>query len=328
MKANDLHDTFQAAANRLYGFCEYPAVRRRLCQLLDRDIPAELNEAFIRSDIVKELHDEQNADGGWGHRLLSKDYSAKHRFPTSLVALARCHYIGLTMDDRDILIRAQEYLEDYLEGRGRERFKASNERVIPWNRATLCNALEAIAPNHPLCDRTYNEWLYIISRAYEDGAYNHNREAAAQHELFATREERLVPMQFELLLKRRENVAPALEECMLRHHGSHAYTHGWFWAECPAQLPQNFIGNKTRRWFMSFNYINQFRGSALYLSETVDWLLANRNADGLWDWGLQIKDPWGYFGYFSCNRHYAHNRVVDCTMEALSFLKQYMIQND
>jgi len=72
---------------------------------------------------------------------------------------------------------------------------------------------------------------------------------------------------------------------------------------------------------------NQFRGSALYLADSVRWLTDNRNADGLWDYGTQIKDPWGYFGYFSTNRNYKHNRVVDCTMEVLSFLKQYIDNN-
>lgn len=59
----------------------------------------------------------------------------------------------------------------------------------------------------------------------------------------------------------------------------------------------------------------------------MEWLLENAREDGLWDWGPQVKDPWGYFEYFSCNRHYSHNRVVDCTVEVLSFLKRYLEHN-
>jgi hypothetical protein len=70
-----------------------------------------------------------------------------------------------------------------------------------------------------------------------------------------------------------------------------------------------------------------FRGSSLFLAEAVEWLLSCRNADGFWDWGPQVKDPWGYFGYFSTNRDYKHNRTVDCTMEILNFLKKYMDNN-
>lgn len=88
-----------------------------------------------------------------------------------------------------------------------------------------------------------------------------------------------------------------------------------------------FVYPKTRRYFPGFNYINQFHGSAFYLADSVEWLLANQNADGLWDWETQTKDPWGYFGYFSTTRNYRHNRVVDCTMEILSFLKKYIDNN-
>ena len=77
----------------------------------------------------------------------------------------------------------------------------------------------------------------------------------------------------------------------------------------------------------TMHYINQFQGSARYLQNAVGWLMEQVGADGLWDWGPQTKDPWGYFGYFSCNRHYQHNRVVDGSMEILKFLKKYIDNN-
>lgn len=134
-------------------------------------------------------------------------------------------------------------------------------------------------------------------------------------------------MQSELLLKRREEISVSLEDAMLRHLGRHACENGYFWDKTPDRLPEKFRYDKTRRWFKTFNYINQFKGSALYLKNAVDWLMENAGEDGLWDWGTQIKDPWGYFGYFSCNRNYKHNRVVDCTVEVLEFLKHYIDNN-
>jgi hypothetical protein len=326
-----LIDEFKKSTKALYNFCEYPAVRYKiLFHLLDTPYAdsalTELREAFLKSDIVEELYREQDRFGGWG-KLQSKDYSAKDKFPTSMTAINRCLYIGLTIEDRDILLRAYEYLEDFLTGKSREKIRNTNEREIPWKTASICNTIEAIKPYNELCDRTYDEWLYIASRAYESGEYSYERERAAQHEVFWTKEDRLVPMQFGLLLKRRERVSPELERCMLQHHGEHAFHHGHFWDNSPAKLPDNFKYEKTRRWFYSFNYINQFRGSSVYLADSVNWLMENRNADGLWDWGPQVKDPWGYFGYFSTNRYYARNRIADCTMEVLSFLKKYIDNN-
>lgn len=318
-------------AKALLEFCEYPAVQYKV-KFSVLDVPYEdsglslLREAFLKSDIVEEMYQTQDRYGGWGP-FQSKDYSVKAKIPTSCVGIERCLYIGLTVEDRDILLTAEEYLEEMFLGKGHEKILAKNERVIPWHRAKVCNLLEAITPNSQICDETWRQWLFIAGRAYEDGEYSYEKDKAAQHEVFLTRENRLVPMQSELLLKRREEIAVSLEDAMLRHLGRNACENGYFWDKTPNSLPEKFMYEKTRRWFTTFNYINQFRGSALYLKGAVDWIMENTREDGLWDWGTQTKDPWGYFGYFSCNRNYKHNRVVDCTIEILNFLKHYIDNN-
>ena len=318
-------------AERLYCYSPYPAVKYKIVTSIfdlppENGLVRELYPQFLKSDIVEEMFETQDRYGGWG-KLQSRDYSAKDRIPTSATGIERCLYIGLRYDDRDILFNAAAYLEEFLTGHSREQFCTTNERGIPWGRASVCTLLESIRPYNSLCDETYNQWMYIAGRAYETGEYSYEREKNAQQDVFLTREDRLVPMQFGLLLCRRKEVPPEMEDAMLRHHGEHAYHHGHFWDNCPAKLPENFVYAKTRRWFKSFNYINSFRGSARYLSGAVEWLLENGNSDGLWDWGTQTKDPWGYFGYFSTTRNYKMNRVTDCTMEILTFLKTYIDRN-
>lgn len=315
-------------AMALYDFCEYPAVRYKILFSL-LDVPyederlARLRGDFLHSDIVEEMYQTQGDNGGWG-RLRSKDYSVKARIPTSEVGIERCLYIGLTLEDRDILFMAREYLLSLLDGTAGERVFEKNERANPWQTALACRLLEEISPYSEESDDTYNQWLYIAQRAYASGEYSQEEDLAAQHEVLYTREAKLVPMQSELLLKRRDRVPPELEEAMLRHLGGMANERGYFWDCTPGKLPENFVYRQTRRWFKTFNYINQFRGSGLYLENAVSWLLDQAGENGLWDWGPQVKDPWGYFGYFSCSRHYSHNRVVDCSMEILSFLKKYL----
>lgn len=198
----------------------------------------------MKSDIVEEMYRTQDVNGGWG-RFQSKDYSVKAKIPTSSVGIVRCLYIGLTVEDRGILFMAEEYLKGLLLGTSREKNWEKNERATPWRRAGVCNLLEAIRPNSPICDETWRLWLFIAGRAYEDGEYSYERD----------------------------------------------------------------------------------KGSELYLKNAVDWILENAGEDGLWDWGPQVKDPWGYYGYFSCNKKYKHNRVVDCAIEILNFLKRYIDNN-
>lgn len=325
-------EEFRKHAMALYEFCEYPAVRYNiLFSLLETPYQdaalTDLRKEFLKSDIVEEMYQLQDSNGGWG-KLRSKDYSVKSKIPTSATGINRCLYIGLTLEDRDILFQAREYLLSLLEGTGSEKLYDKNERAIPWQKAEICNLLEAISPYNEECDETYAQWSYIAGRAYEAGEYSFEADRAAQHEVFLTREERLVPMQSELLLKRRDRVPPEIERAMLLHLGGIASREGHFWDKRPDDLPDEFKNNKMRRWFHTFHYINQFKGSGRYLEDAACWLQKQVREDGLWDWGPQVNDPWGYFGYFSCNRHYQHNRVVDCTMEILSFFKKYIINNE
>lgn len=318
-------------AMALYDFCEYPAVRYKLLfSILDTPYEDEslrgLREEFLKSDIVEEMYQLQDEYGGWG-RFRSKDYSVKAKIPTSSTGISRCLYIGLTIHDRDILFLAKEYLLSLLDGTSPETAFEKNERANPWQTAEVCNLIEAISPDSPECDKVYQQWLYIANCAYAGGEYCYEADMAAQHEIFLTREKRLIPMQSELVLKRRDRITPELEDAMLRHLGGEANIRGHFWEKTPDQLPDEFQNRMMRRWFHTFNYINQFRGSGLYLQDAVEWLLEQASPDGLWDWGPQVNDPWGYFGYFSCNRHYKHNRVVDGTMEILNFLKKYIDNN-
>ncbi|MBQ8641278.1 MAG: hypothetical protein IJ480_03600 [Clostridia bacterium] len=316
----------------LYDFCTYPAVRYKILYRIldvpyDDPVLTALRPDFLASDIVEEMFTLQDRDGGWGP-LWSKDYSVKSKIPTSMTGIDRCQYIGLALEDRDILFMAKEYLESFLLGTAREKNPyEKNERAVPWGKARICTALEGLERDNPLCDETFRQWEYIAGRAYLDGEYSYERDRAAQHDVFLTREDRLIPMQCALLLKRRERVPESLEEAMLRHIGRHAAEHGHFWDKTVEVLPESFYYKYTRRWMSTFHQVNQFRGSVMYLSGAVEWLMAQAREDGLWDWGTQVRDPWGYFGYHACGRQSVHNRVVDCSMEILGFLKIFLDHN-
>ena len=317
-------------AMALYDFCTYPAVRYKILYRI-LDVPytdpvlTELRPGFLSSDIVEEMYTLQGRSGGWGP-LWSKDYSVKSRIPTSMTGISRCQYIGLSLEDRDILAEAKVYLETFLDGSAAENPYEKNERAIPWGKARICTVLEGLERDNPLCNETYLQWQYIAGRAYADGCYSYEKDRAAQHDVFLTKEDRLVPMQCGLLLARREQVPVSLEEAMLHHIGRHAAEHGHFWDKTAEMLPETFHNPYMRRWMPTLHQVNQFRGSAVYLERFVEWILGQAS-DGLWDWGVQVKDPWGYFGYHSCSRKYAHNRIVDCTLEILGFLKAYLDRN-
>ena len=323
-------ERFTAYARCVYEYAPYPAVRYKISADY-LGVPADdpelsaLRREFLQSDVVEELYQAQSPDGNWGP-LSSKDYSAKDPFPTTFVAVERCLNLGLRVDDRGILITTLDYLEDILRGKSAVRLYNRNERAIPWQLCDIAFQVERLSPHNPLVDAIYSQWLYIAGQAFTDGEYSHDRDMAAQHELLGTKEKRLVPLPVSLLLTRPDELG-SLNAAMLNHYGKRALLHGYFWDKNLLELPENWVEPHTRRYFNTIGYINQFYHTEEYLAPVMDWLESCRNPDGLWDYGPQIKDPWGYFGYWSKTRNYAVNRVVDCSMEVLRVFHTYLLHN-
>jgi len=321
---------FAAFARRVYDFAPYPAAKYKiLADYLRVPIadPAlsSLRDQFLRSDVVEELYQAQSPDGNWGP-LSSKDYAAKDPFPTTYAAIERCLYLGLRLEDRGMLLTALDYLEDILRGRSSVRLYNKNERAIPWQLCDIATWVERLSPFNPLVDPIYSQWLFIAGQTFADGEYSYDRDMAAQHELLGTREKRLVPLPVSLLLTRPAELG-ALNDALLRHYGQQAFLHGHFWDKNLLELPDNWAEPHTRRYFHTINYINQFYHTEDYLAQAMDWLENRRGADGLWDYGPQIKDPWGYFGYWSKSKQHAVNRALDCSMEVLRVFDAYRRHN-
>lgn len=322
---------FELAAN-LLSFNKYPAVEYKICKdILSEDYNSarltELRPAFMASDIVQELYREQSYNGTWGP-FISKDYSAKDKFPTTVVAINRCLYIGLTKDDGDILFIALDNLEQMYRNNAVDPRYEKNERAPSAYEYTVAGCIEAIDPYNPLVDNCYQKWLYVAAEAFTDGAYSYEREAAAQLDVFNIKGPRLGYLPLSFLLSRKKIISPVLESAMLHHYGKNVYENGHFWTHPnPSHLPDNFFYKQTRRLFKSTDYLNMFRGNDCYMRETVEWLLSSKNSDGLWDYGTQDKDPWGYFEYLSTTRDYKYNRILNCTVEVLTILKKYLDNN-
>ena len=327
-------ELFNSYAENYLSFNKYPAVRyKALLHLLD--IPRDderlttLRPEFMQSDIVRELYEEQDRNGNW-EPLLSKDYKVKSKFPTNTVAINRCLYIGLTKDDGDMLFMALDNLEDMLRDRYIDPRYSKNERAPVYFEYAVATLAEAIDPHNALADDPYEKWLYIANEAFAAGEYSYEAEARAQREIYGIKRERLCPVPVNLLLSRKDRLSAELEDRMLHHYGRHVYNNGhiWFYPNPnPQNLPESFENDKTRRLFMSTSYLNMFRNNACYMDEVVEWILRHRNADGLWDYGNQTKDPWGYFEYLSVTRNYKYNRIINCTMEVLITLKKYLDSN-
>jgi len=255
-----------------------------------------------------------------------------------MTALSRCIYIGLKIEDNsDILTLALDHLEDILRDKSyyllRKYSSGNNERLIPWNLCSVASMTEAISPDNynSLCDDLFDQWNYIAIRAFEDGEYSHERDKKAQHELLGTREDRLVPLPLDLLLSKGREISESLQDAIRDFYAKNAYHHGYFWSVSLDKMldnPPDWVDKYSQRIFPTVDYINQFKNTQKYLEDTINFLERSRNQDNLWDFGPQVSfDPIGDCRYFSLNKNYKYNRIVNCTMEVLKVFKTYLDNN-
>jgi hypothetical protein len=94
-------------------------------------------------------------------------------------------------------------------------------------------------------------------------------------------------------------------------------------------LPNSFRNSKTSRHMNTMESMVCFRNASVYLQPAVEWLLAGRDEDGLWDYGPQAADPFGYTRKLAApDWRKPVNRKLDCTMEVLVLLKEYIRNNE
>lgn len=285
----------------------------------------ELKKRVLYSGLVKELESEQKYDGSWG-RFLTKDYTLKKKFPTTAIAVERALYIGLDKSD-DLLFNALEYIKGVIQGEIRLTDTGEvNERWPAMQKYRIAYYLEKIEPNSEYTDEIWNTWLYIINRAFREGTYNYELDKQAQREVFGITGSRLIPLPFKFIMLRGNHISPELEQSLLSHCWERHCINGYYWSEAILHnLPSDFYYSKTRRWFYPLEFFSGFRQNGKYLWKAMEWLWNGRSDEGLWDFGPQIKDPFGYFCYLSEDGwRKAGKRAIDCTVEVLVLLRRYI----
>ncbi|NLO39897.1 MAG: hypothetical protein GX115_10580 [Ruminiclostridium sp.] len=328
-----VHKAMMDCAQQLLSQDINPVIRYKLLKDvvgLSTDTPQmkALKEEVLASPLVSELDDEQLYDGSWG-RFNSIDYTVKKKFPTTCIAVERALYIGLNNEDT-ILFNALEYIRDVFHKKVRVPDRGEvNERWPAFSQYRIAYFLELLQPYSEDVDQVWHTWLYIVQRAFSEGFYDHEKNQKAQREVFGITGKRLILLPFNFLLLRRNDIPDRLQHAMLDYCWERHLKNGYFWPEAKLhQLPESFYYNKTHRWFSSLEFFITFKGNSRYLQGPIEWVINGRSEDGLWDFGPQIKDPFGYYRYLSTEGwKKRQNRVIDCTVEILVILKKYLDSN-
>ena len=327
---NQPSDGIETIAARLLEQEPGPVVR---CRLL-RDVlrrPAndtELEQAkanLVQSRRVHELADEQWKDGGWG-AFHSRSTKVKQKIASTEVGVERALALGLDAT-HPILHKATQYLLAIMQGKlAFPDYHEKNDRWQTGMRLFLASTLSLIQPGHPILDEDRQLWLEIARRTFQSGRYSAEDEIQAHAELTGA----TVKDSYLMLRSRYQlNILGSVPGLLPRQLELALLE--WLWNRpdgigylCvplnrtpPLGKPDPFD-----RWLASLALLARLFPSWVNFSqEAIEWLWAQRNEQGFWDFGPRPSS----LSYFPLSDSWRTKqaRSFDWTTRILALLKQY-----
>ncbi|HPV01575.1 MAG TPA: hypothetical protein PK127_03720 [Clostridiales bacterium] len=281
----------------------------------------EYQDAYDRvhsHPFVRAMEDEQNERGFWQPFHGSEDM------------IRRCLTLGLDRE-HPCLKKVTEYLVKVLnnEENWDESEKQDNVRWWPEMFVPLvCAAMLSLTdPGNEILDLHRRRWANFAEIAFAKGYYDKEAESKAQHEYFGFITKRTIPAfgYYNLLLLAptdRENfISDAADEALVDHCMNCA-DNIYYVYNCGLSdfVP---IGTKRRdsrdfcHWVRALALVSQFRGWKKYRERYVEWILSQRNEDGLWE---LPRKPDRYDFPLSDSWRSRKNRVIDSSIMILRFL--------
>ncbi len=270
---------------------------------------------------ARQLLASQLPDGSWGqfHSMSKSNGYAR----TTEQALTRLQRLGFSMQD-DCIRNAVRYMERCLTGE--LSIPDPREKLHDWDIFTalmLAARIRLFTNSCEAANATAARWANILSAAFADGAYDHDRYRNAYREYFGkvppAKAGRLVDfVHFYPVALLAGCLPPETETAVVHHilqHGSGLY----YIYEKPLNiLPDTFASLQASRYLYAIELLARWPTAGEQLGFVRTWLLQNRGTDDRWDMGASVKD--GIQFPLSDSWRSAETRKADCTRRITQLL--------
>jgi hypothetical protein len=241
---------------------------------------------------INQIVDLQHEDGSWGcFHTLSQPTKAQPM--TTEQALRRLRILGLTKDDEPIA-RAIAYMERNLKQPFPTVFHEKKHDSKTYGDLMLATWIRLFDPENEAALKIARKWANIINAAFQSGCYSNERYVSA----FETEFIKLNPkagclasfVVFYQLALLPGLLKKDIENAMLDYVISHASGIVYIYNEPLNILPEMFASRKAGCYLSAIELLAAYDSAPEKLGFVADWLLANRDDDGMWDMGAAAKD--------------------------------------
>jgi len=289
----------------------------------DADLLIQARQEMLKSRWVLELGQEQKEDGGWGR--FHSTTRIKGKIKTTEAAVERGLALGLEASN-PIFRTTVSYLSHLLDGR--IDFPDPPERNNRWSTGKqlfVAATLAKLCPTLSVLDDAWKLWTTIAMRTFTSGKYDPDAEIRAHLLLTGAsiKNSYLVlnnRYQLALLGSRATKLPRDVEEALF----------AWAWHKKDGigylgiplfSLPNSFTSGMMDRWFTSLELLLCFPSWYRFAEDTIGWLWAQRNQEGLWDFGRRASMS----VYFPLSESWRkrQNRQHDWSTRVLALLRNY-----
>jgi len=279
-----------------------------------------LKESILSNDWVSKVVADQWSDGSWG-RFHSLSSSSDSDFTTER-AMRRLLNLGLTKDDEPIK-KALNYMELYLHGEINLRDRV--EKRHDWTLLTrlfVITWIRLFDKENKIANAEAQKWAQVVSEGFVGGAFNQSIYEEAYLDILKPETRKsiwgvqnfyIVALLPGLLTNNIEN--SFLDFIMSEEKGIYYIYDGSLKSH-----PKEFKTKLNSRFLTAHELLSSYSSYNAKSKDTKEWLLNNRNEDGLWDLGSKSKD--GIISPLSQSWRSKANREIDCSIRVLRLLKK------
>lgn len=261
---------------------------------------------------AKQIISLQKEDGSWGcFHSLAQFADAP---VTTEQALRRLERLGYTIQD-ECIQKAVSYMDDCLTGKN--CISDHREKVHDWDIFTsmmLSTWIRRFTKDNPHANAVAAKWTEVLSIAFEDGTYNHEKYVATYHEILGLKPHggRLIDFinfyPISLLTGcLDEKTQLAFMDYVLNHESGIYYIHD----KKLSVLPESFESKRASYYLAAIELLAKYPYAKHKLGFVREWLESNRNENGKWDMGKAVNDKM-YFP-LSDDWRKKETREADCT---------------
>ncbi|HHW30064.1 MAG TPA: hypothetical protein GXX20_00060 [Clostridiaceae bacterium] len=267
---------------------------------------------YKNSKWASEILKLQNEEGSWGYfHTLGKQGKTPI---TTEQALRRLLILGYNINDEPIQ-RCVSYMNDCL--LGKKQIPDRREKLHDWDIITkliLSTWIRKFTKDCYAANKIADIWTDIISYAFVDEVYNHDKYVEAYENAFGIKPKggRLVDFvnfyQISLISDCLDERTESVVIDYILSHNSGIY---YIYESRLSVLPETFEGKKASRYIGAIELLAEYKKSRSKLNFVIKWLNENKNENGKWDMGKTANDKI-YFPLSNSWRQIS-TREADCT---------------